>query len=101
MIDSDFRTYTYPDGNIQRIECVRFDGWKDLDFLIPEQSREAFQGVVSLYRDFFMPRLSLIEGRVVLFRVPDDLKLPESFMNGADELFYDRTAAVTAMFRKG
>ncbi len=100
MINSDIRTYTYPDGNIQRVQCVHFDSWKDLDFLIPEHSREAFQGVVALYRDFFMPRLSLIEGRVVLFRVPDDFKLPGSFMNDADELFYDRTAAVTAMFRK-
>ena len=101
MIDSSIRTLTYPDGNIQRVQYVRFDDWKDLDFLIPEPSEDAFQGVVSLYRDFFMPRLSLIEGRVVLFKVPEDLKLPDSFLSSDDETFYDRTAAVTAMFRKG
>ncbi len=100
MINSDIRTFTYPDGNIQRVQCVRFDDWRDLDFLIPKYSEDAFQGIVALYRDFFMPRLSLIEGRVVLFRVPDDLELPDSFMSVADETFYDRTAAVTAMFRK-
>ena len=100
MINSDIRTFTYPDGNIQRVQCVRFDDWRDLDFLIPKYSEDAFQGIVALYRDFFMLRLSLIEGRVVLFRVPDDLELPDSFMSVADETFYDRTAAVTAMFRK-
>lgn len=100
MINSDIRTFTYPDGNIQRVQCVRFDDWRDLDFLIPKYSEDAFQGIVALYRDFFMPRLSLIEGRVVLFRVPDDLELPDSFMSNADESFYDRTAAVAAMFRK-
>lgn len=100
MIDSFIRTFTYPDGNIQRVQCVRFDGWKDLDFLIPEPFQKAFQGVVSLYRDFFMPKLSLIEGRVVLFTVPDDLELPGSLLHTVDEAFYDRTAAVTSMFRR-
>lgn len=100
MIRSDLRTFTYPDGNIQRVQCVRFDDWKDLDFLIPEYSQESFQGILALYRDFFMPKLSLIEGRVVLFRIPENMKIPVSFMNVDGETFYDRTAAVTAMFRK-
>ncbi|MBQ6479009.1 MAG: phosphodiester glycosidase family protein [Erysipelotrichaceae bacterium] len=100
MINSDSRTFHYPDGNIQRVQRVSFDSWQDLEFLIPEYSQRSFQGLVGLYRDFFMPRLSLIEGRVVLFRVPEDLMLPVSFLRQEDEIFYDRTAALVSMFRK-
>ena len=100
MYSSKITTVSYADGNIQRVQTVCFKDWKDLDFLLPEYDERSFAGVVSLYRDFFMPRLSMIEGRVVLYRIPDDLKIPEVFFHQEGEIFYDRTAAVTAMFHK-
>ena len=76
-IKSETRIYPREGGEIQRVQIVRPGGWPDLDFLCPQGTERVFPGIVSLYRQYIVPACPWIFGRMVLFRLPEGLPLPE------------------------
>ncbi len=76
-IKSETRIYPLEGGEIQRVQIVRPGGWSDLDYLRPQGSERVFSGIVSLYRQFVVPACPWIFGRMVLFRLPDGISLPD------------------------
>ena len=75
-LNSEIRRFNYPDGSIQDVQIVSFDSFDDLHFLFPEYSPEAFYALCDLYKKYFIPRFCWYYDKVVLFRIPGDLKVP-------------------------
>ena len=76
-LKTETKIYPLEDGEIQRVQIVRLNGWSALDFLAPEASDRVFSGIVSLYRQFIVPVCPWIFGQMILFRLPDGLQVPD------------------------
>ncbi len=98
---SEIKTYTYENGEIQRVQCVRGTDFGDLRFLRPASSDRSFTGMYRVYRDFIVPKVPAIFGRLVLFRAPEDYALPEDLPeDGALGEVKDPSLRIAAVFRK-
>lgn len=71
MLSSETVTLPLENGEIGRVQCVRLDSWDTLDFFSPAPSAEAFERICTLYSEFIVPRMPIIFGRLVLFRLPE------------------------------
>lgn len=94
------RIYSFPDGEIQRVQTVRLDGWEQLEFLRPTPSSSALTRFADIYRRYLVPACPWLFGQMVLFRLPEDLDLPLSF-DTPYGLLADRYIAAAAALRKG
>ena len=72
---TEIRIYPLEDGEIQRVQIVRLNGWSPLDFLSPDASDSVFSQIVSLYRQFIVPVMPWIFGRMILFSLPLSIPL--------------------------
>lgn len=69
-MDTQLRTYSYPNGDIQRVQVVHLDSWSTLDFLELPGSEGALDRFAGIYRDFLIPAAPWLFGNLVLFRLP-------------------------------
>lgn len=70
---SQIKTYTYPNGEIQRIQVLRWEDWSGLDFLPMEPSGKSLEAFSAIYRNFLIPAAPWMFGHMILFRLPEDL----------------------------
>jgi len=73
-MESCIKTFSYPDGTIQRAQLVRPDSWADLDFLEPAFSEESIGCFSHIYRKFLVPGCPWFFGRMVMFWLPEDME---------------------------
>lgn len=66
------------DGELERYQIVRGFGWKDLDFVYPEFSQDAFDSLCAIYEIYIMSRHRDEYRNLVLFHVSDGTDLPLS-----------------------
>ena len=71
-MESEIKTISYPNGEIQRVQIVRWDRWDQLDFLIPPYSSEALDRFADIYRNYLIPAAPWIFGHMVMFQLPVD-----------------------------
>ena len=45
MMQSEIRTVSYPNGEIQRYQTVRWKSWEQLNFLAPDRAPDALPAV--------------------------------------------------------
>ena len=81
-MESQIKTHTYPNGEIQRVQTVKMDDWSSLDFLTLAGSDRALDRFSGIYRDFLVPSAPWLFGNLIMFRLP-----PES----GQPLCYDTT----------
>ncbi len=77
-MESFVKTFEYDNGEIQRVQAVAPDRDAALHFFKPQRSKEAFDRICDLYRDFAVPRCPYIFGRLMHFCLPDDVRIPEA-----------------------
>lgn len=77
-MNSQVYTFTYPNGEIQRVQMIRPDSWKELEYISPAPSDKALACFAEIYRKFLVPAAPWVFGSLVLFRLPEDLKVPFS-----------------------
>ena len=92
-MESILKTFSYPDGTIQRVQLVRPDSWQDLDFLEPAFSEESIGCFSHIYRKFLVPGCPWLFGRMVMFWLPEDLE------QGCGEYGDPLTAAAAVLTR--
>ena len=90
----EIKTYSYPDGEILRVQIVRLDSWAQLEFLRPTPTPQALHKFADIYRRYLVPACPWLFGNMVLFRLPEDVEIP---LGG----FADREIAAAALLRKG
>lgn len=71
-MQTEIKTITYPNGEIQRFQVVRWDSWQELDFLTPPQACDSLDRFARIYRDFLIPAAPWIFGHMVMFQLPED-----------------------------
>ena len=98
MIRSEIETIRYPNGEIQRVQIVRFDDFASLRFLRPAASAHVLQEYARIYRRFLIPACPWIFGQLVLFRLPQDASERAS-LPGADSP--DPLLHAAALLQKG
>ncbi len=77
-MQNEIRTISYPSGEIQRIQILRWDRWEQIDFLTPGQAPDALDRFADIYRNYLVPAAPWIFGHMVLFQLPGNFsgKLP-------------------------
>lgn len=80
MTESEVKTLINEKNEKQRVQCVRFDGFEDLDFFRPAPNPEAFLRLCAMYRNLIVPKFPLAFGRMVLMRMPEGLRPPMNLL---------------------
>ena len=73
---SELRTFSYPGGEIQRVQLVRFENWADLDFLHPVPTTAALGCFSEIYDLYLVPARPWMFGTFVMFTVPEGMEVP-------------------------
>lgn len=100
---SEIKVLKHDNGEIQRVQSVRFDDWSQLDFLCLKQNsfeeqKKALQCFYDIYKLFLVPTCPWIFPQMIMFCVPEDMDISEytegTVENVSDEeerFFYDST----------
>ena len=100
-MESQIKTYTYPNGDIQRVQVLRWDNWEALDFLSPTPSEKALERFSGIYRDFLVPAAPWLFGNMVMFRLPENCDIAFPFDTGKYGTVADPLTAAAAALRDG
>ena len=97
---SEIRTFSYPNGEIQRFQAVHIDSWEDLQFHKPDHSDRAIDSFQRIYRKFLVPACPVLFGTMVMFRLPERMEVPFSRETKRyGRVASDLTAAAAALER--
>ena len=100
-MESQIRTFTYPNGDIQRVQAVRLESWDSLNFLEFSGSDRTLDRFSGIYRDFLVPAAPWLFGNMIMFRLPAGFQNP--FPHETDQfghVAHPLTAAAAAL-KKG
>ena len=100
-MQSEIKTYTYPDGCIQRVQTVRWESWAELDFLEMTYSGDALTCFSNIYRNFLVPAAPWMFGHMIMFHIPEDLHVPFPFETGKYGAVADKLTAAAAALQQG
>jgi len=98
---SEIKTYTYPNGDVQRVQLVRWDHWSNLDFLDMPYSEKALTCFSNIYRNFLVPSAPWLFGNMIMFHIPADVVVPFPFETGKYGTVADRLTAAAAAIKEG
>ncbi len=81
-MNSEVKVYTRENGEIQRVQVVRWEDWSQLDFLCPKQEGfehqlRALNCFYEIYKNFLVPTAPWIFPQMVMFCLPEDVELAD------------------------
>lgn len=100
-MNSEIRLLTYPNGEIQRVQLVRLDDWKSLEFLKLSYSPRALDCFADIYRKYLVPACPWLFGNMVMFHLPEDAVTPLPMQIGRFGVAADRLTAAAAVLQEG
>ena len=100
-MDSEIKIFPCPNGEIQRVQVVRFEDWSRLDFLTLKYSPAALTCFADIYRRYLVPACPWIFGNMVMFHLPEDLEVPFPYSTRAYGKVADRLTAAAAALKQG
>ena len=97
-MQSQIKVFSYPNGEIQRVQLVRWGSWDALDFLKLSYSSGALDCFAKIYRQYLVPACPWLFGNMVMFHLPEDMEIAFPFVSGKYGLVCDRlTSAAMAL----
>lgn len=100
-METQIRVFTYPNGEIQKVQTVRPDSWEQLAFLPMQYQDGALECFAHIYRKFLVPAQPWVFGNMVMFHIPDGVKMPFSFETGKYGTVANPLTAAAAAMEKG
>ena len=98
-METRIETFSYPNGDIQRVQLVQPDSWETLDFLRLSYEEPALEGFYKIYKQFLVPGCPWLFGNMVMFRLPADLETELNFTSGKFGALHDPVTAAAAILR--
>lgn len=98
--ESGITVFSYPNGEIQRVQTVRLSDWKDLSFLNPVGSAQALDCFADIYRKYLVPACPWLFGNMVMFRLPEDVSVPFPEADGPWGSVADRHTAAAILVQR-
>lgn len=74
-MNSEIKIYSYPNGEIQRVQVVYFEDWSKLDFLYMRPDAGALDCFSDIYKNYLVPACPWIFGNMILFHIPEDMEV--------------------------
>lgn len=96
-MESTVKTYSYPDGSLQRVQLVRPGSWDRLEFFRLTNAEGVLDPFAGILRQYLIPACPWLFGQLVLFRIPGDLTVPFSRQARGAAVEDDLTAAAAAL----
>ena len=96
-MESMVKTFSYPDGTMERVLLVRPESWDALNFLKLSYDESALDCFADIFRQYLVPACPWLFGNLVLFHIPMGLKIPFSHGTKYGCVSDDLTAAAAAM----
>lgn len=100
-MDSSIKTYTYPNGDIQRVQLLRWNDWSQLDFLYMNPSDTTLDCFSAIYRNFLVPAAPWLFGNMILFTLPAEADIGFSLSTRRNGEVADRLTAAAAALKDG
>lgn len=100
-MESNLKTYTYPNGDIQRVQLVRLESWDSLDFFQLSGSGRTLERFSGIYRDFLVPAAPWLFGNMILFCIPPELSVDFPFETSGYGTVVDRLTAAAVALKEG
>ena len=100
-MQSEIKVFTYPGGDIQRVQLVRWGDWSRLNFFQPDPAENALDSFFHIYRTFLVPACPWLFGHLVLFRLPADMETKAPCQTGKYGDVADPLTAAAAALRQG
>lgn len=100
-MESTIKVYTYPNGEIQRVQIVKLQDWKELDFLPLQGNAAVLDCFCDIYTNYLVPACPYIFQSMIMFYLPADcgIELPmESTEYGIIE---DKLTAASIVLKNG
>ena len=97
-MESQIKTFSYPNGEIQRVQAVTLDSWESLEFLELSGSDRTLERFSGIYRDFLVPAAPWLFGNMIMFRLPEgtDADFPFETVS-CGQVAHPLTAAAVAL----
>ena len=97
-MQTQIKQYTYPNGDLQKVQWAALERWEDLSFLTLPFAQTSLTCFSDIYRNFLVPTCPWLFGDMVMFHIPEDMAVPfpletKKYGHVADQL----TAAAAAM----
>lgn len=99
-MQSEIKTFTYPNGDIQRVQLLRWDDWSGLNFFQPNPAENALDSFFHIYRTFLVPACPWLFGHLVLMRLPEDLETQVTHQTGRFGDVADPLTAAAAVLQQ-
>ncbi len=99
-VSSEIKTFKYKNGEIQRVQIVRFGDFEKLQFFKPDYDELSFERLVGLYRDFIVKKYAPVLGKVIIFRLSKDEEIPFTMFDEQLGNLYDKQTAVHLAFQR-
>lgn len=100
-MNSEIKTYSYPNGEIQRVQVVRGDDWSQLEFLHLKENEAALECFRDIYANYLVPGFPWVFGNMILFHIPKDVEVDFPYGTEKYGVVNDRITAASAALKKG
>ena len=74
-MNQEIKVFAREDGQIQRVQVVRFEDWVQLDFLQLKGDKRALQCFYDIYKNFLIPTMPWIFPQMVMFQLPEEIEI--------------------------
>jgi len=100
-MESEIRVFPQPNGEIQRVHLVKPKSWSEVDFLKMTYDDPALDQFAYIYRSFLVPGAPWLFGKLVMFRLPEELGTMVPMESNQYGSLGDKTTAAAALLRRG
>lgn len=76
-MNSEIKVYSREEGQIQRVQVLRWDDWLQLDFLYPQKDASAIGCFAHIYRNFLVPACPWIFPQMIMFSLPTSVNIAD------------------------
>ena len=98
---SEIKTFSYPNGEIQRVQLVRPENWSQLNFLQLAYCEGALDCFAKIYEQYLVPACPWLFGNLVMFYMPGDMETEGLHATKKYGLVADRLTAAAAVLEEG